>query len=158
MTETVIFHDTLGTIGRLEAIRKLGVRIAIDDFGTGYSSLGYLRRFQVDILKIAQEFIGHTDSPDEWPFAAAIVALGRALGMTIIAEGIEEPGQLGHLRDLGCELGQGFLFAEPLDAAKAAVFLADRAAAGDAATAQRATFGAAPDPVGAHPRLERSAG
>ena len=58
MTETVMFHDTTTTISRLEAIRDLGVRIAIDDFGTGYSSLGYLRRFQVDILKIAREFIG----------------------------------------------------------------------------------------------------
>ena len=129
MTETVIFHDTLGTIARLEAIRALGVRIAIDDFGTGYSSLGYLRRFQVDILKIAQEFIGQTDSPEEWPFAAAIVALGRALGMTIIAEGVEEPGQLAHLRGLGCELGQGYLFARPLDAEHARQYLIDQAPA-----------------------------
>jgi diguanylate cyclase (GGDEF)-like protein len=127
MTETVIFHDTMGTLARLEAIRNLGVRIAIDDFGTGYSSLGYLRRFQVDMLKIAQEFIGQTDSPEEWPFAAAIVALGRALGMTIIAEGIEEPGQLAHLRGLGCELGQGFLFAPPLDANSAGRFLREHA-------------------------------
>ena len=110
MTETAIFHDTTSTIARLEATRALGVRIAIDDFGTGYSSLGYLRRFQADILKVAKEFIGHPDRPDEWPFAAAIVALGRALGMTIIAEGIEEPGQLAKLRELGCQLGQGYLF------------------------------------------------
>jgi diguanylate cyclase (GGDEF)-like protein len=123
MTETVIFHDTSTTMARLEAIRALGVRIAIDDFGTGYSSLGYLRRFRVDILKIAKEFIGKTDSPDEWPFAAAIVALGRALGMTIIAEGIEEPAQLAHLRDLGCELGQGFLFSPPLDPDDTLAFL-----------------------------------
>ncbi|HSO30689.1 MAG TPA: EAL domain-containing protein [Candidatus Sulfomarinibacteraceae bacterium] len=127
MTETVIFHDTAGTIARLEEVRALGVRIAIDDFGTGYSSLGYLRRFRVDILKIAKEFIGQTDSPEEWPFAAAIVALGRALGMTIIAEGIEEPGQLAHLRGLGCELGQGYLFAAPLDADDAGRFLVARA-------------------------------
>jgi EAL domain-containing protein (putative c-di-GMP-specific phosphodiesterase class I) len=128
MTESVMFHDSVGTIARLEAIRALGVRIAIDDFGTGYSSLGYLRRFHVDILKIAQEFIGQTDSPEEWPFAAAIVALGRALGMTIVAEGIEEPGQLAHLRGLGCELGQGFLFAPPLDAEHAGQFLREQAA------------------------------
>jgi diguanylate cyclase (GGDEF)-like protein len=127
MTETVIFHDTSTTINRLEAIRALGVRIAIDDFGTGYSSLGYLRRFRVDILKIAKEFIGQTDSPDEWPFAAAIVALGRALGMTIVAEGIEEPGQLAHLRGLGCELGQGYLFSVPLDPDDAQRFLFERA-------------------------------
>ena len=127
MTETVIFHDSATTIARLEEIRALGVRIAIDDFGTGYSSLGYLRRFHVDILKIAKEFIGQTDSPDEWPFAAAIVALGRALGMTIVAEGIEEPGQLSHLRGLGCELGQGYLFSLPLDHEEAAAFLTNHA-------------------------------
>ena len=123
MTETVLFHDTSTTIARLEAIRALGVRIAIDDFGTGYSSLGYLRRFPVDILKIAKEFIGRTDDLDEWPFAAAIVALGRALGMAIVAEGIEELAQLAHLRELGCELGQGFLFAAPLEPAEAERFL-----------------------------------
>jgi diguanylate cyclase (GGDEF)-like protein len=127
MTETVIFHDTTATIARLEAIRALGVRIAIDDFGTGYSSLGYLRRFRVDILKVAKEFIGQTGNPEEWPFAAAIVALGRALSMTIIAEGIEEPDQLAHLRGLGCELGQGYLFATPLDADMAGRYLRENA-------------------------------
>ncbi len=135
MTETVIFQDTSTTIARLEAIRELGVRIAIDDFGTGYSSLGYLRRFRVDILKIAKEFIGETDSPDDWPFAAAIVALGRALGMTIIAEGIEEPAQLAHLRDLGCELGQGYLFSLPLDPDDTLAFLR-RQGAGPATQAE----------------------
>jgi diguanylate cyclase (GGDEF)-like protein len=124
MTETAIFHDTTSTIARLEATRALGVRIAIDDFGTGYSSLGYLRRFQADILKVAKEFVGKTERSAEWPFAAAIVALGRALGMTIIAEGIEEPGQLAHLRELGCQLGQGYLFSPPLDPEAAFRFLA----------------------------------
>jgi EAL domain-containing protein (putative c-di-GMP-specific phosphodiesterase class I) len=113
MTETVMFHDTTTTIARLEAIRELGVRIAIDDFGTGYSSLGYLRRFRVDILKIAREFVGPADSQEEWAFAGAIVALGRTLGLAIIAEGIEEQGQLERLRALGCEFGQGYLFARP---------------------------------------------
>ena len=127
MTETVMFHDTSTTIARLEAIRALGVRIAIDDFGTGYSSLGYLRRFRVDILKIAREFIGQADRPDEWPFAAAIVALGRALGVTIVAEGIEEEGQLRRLRTLGCELGQGYLFARPLNVEAAHLFLVEDA-------------------------------
>ena len=113
MTETVMFHDTLTTLSRLEAIRDLGVRIAIDDFGTGYSSLGYLRRFRVDILKIARDFIGPAEREEEWAFASAIVAIGRSLGVTMVAEGIEEPGQLERLRELGCELGQGFLFARP---------------------------------------------
>jgi EAL domain-containing protein (putative c-di-GMP-specific phosphodiesterase class I) len=113
MTETIMFHDTAMTLTRLEDIRKLGVRIAIDDFGTGYSSLGYLRRFRVDVLKIAREFVGPADRSEEWAFAAAIVALGRTLGLTIVAEGIETEGQLERLRALGCELGQGYLFARP---------------------------------------------
>ena len=113
MTETVMFHDTATTISRLEAVRQLGVRIAIDDFGTGYSSLGYLRRFQVDILKIAREFIGPAESEEEWAFAGAIVALGRTLGLTIIAEGIEDIGQFRRLNELGCEYGQGYLFSRP---------------------------------------------
>jgi EAL domain-containing protein (putative c-di-GMP-specific phosphodiesterase class I) len=106
MTETVMFHDTSTTIARLAALRDLGVRIAVDDFGTGYSSLGYLRRFQVDILKIAREFVASAGSgPDGWAFANAIVALGRTLGLRIIAEGIEDQHQLEQLREMGCELG-----------------------------------------------------
>ena len=111
MTETAMFSDTHTTLARLEALRELGVKIAVDDFGTGYSSLGYLRRFRVDILKIAREFVANSGTGrDEWAFAHAIVALGRTLGVRIIAEGIEEPSQLARLQDLGCELGQGFLF------------------------------------------------
>src|SRR4029079_13779347 len=89
--------DTTTTISRLEAIRDLGVSIAIDDFGTGYSSLGYLRRFQVDLLKIAREVVGPAESEEEWAFAGAIVALGRTLGLTIIAERIADAGQFRRL-------------------------------------------------------------
>ncbi|HKG56931.1 MAG TPA: EAL domain-containing protein, partial [Candidatus Limnocylindrales bacterium] len=117
MTETAMFRDSETTIAKLESLRSRGVRIAVDDFGTGYSSLGYLRRFPVDILKIARDFIVAPDSdPDEWAFAHAIVALGRTLGLTIVAEGIEEPGQLDRLRELGCQLGQGFLLGRPMPA------------------------------------------
>jgi len=126
LTETVMFHDTSTTLARLDEVRALGVRIAIDDFGTGYSSLGYLRRFKVDILKIAREFVGAADNVDDWAFAGAIVALGRTLDLAIIAEGIEEAGQLERLRDLGCAYGQGYLFARPQDAA-AVTELLDRA-------------------------------
>ncbi len=117
MTETVMFHDTQTTIARLDALRALGARIAVDDFGTGYSSLGYLRRFKVDVLKIAQEFIAPGDgSSEDWAFAHSIVALGRTLDLRIVAEGIEQPEQLDRLRQLGCEFGQGFLFARPMSA------------------------------------------
>ena len=109
LTETAMFQDTEATIVKLEALRARGVRIAIDDFGTGYSSLGYLRRFPVDILKIARDFVVQPDlEQSEWAFAHAIVALGQTLGLHIIAEGIEEPRQVERLLQLGCEFGQGF--------------------------------------------------
>jgi predicted signal transduction protein with EAL and GGDEF domain len=122
MTETAMFQDTQATIARLRALRALGIRVALDDFGTGYSSLGYLRRFPVDILKIAREFIAGQRSrggseDDAWPFARAILALGRSLGLTLVAEGIEDREQLRKLRRLGCQQGQGFLFARPMPAA-----------------------------------------
>ena len=80
----------------------------------------------MDILKIAREFVGSADNQEEWAFAGAIVALGRTLGLTIIAEGIEEPGQLDRLRTLGCEFGQGYLFARPADAETIERFLTSR--------------------------------
>jgi diguanylate cyclase (GGDEF)-like protein len=114
ITESAMFRDTAATITKLEALRERGVRIAIDDFGTGYASLTYLRRFPVDIIKIAQEFIGAADADTpEWAFTGAILALGRALGLTVIAEGIEDSGQHQRLLALGCTLGQGYFFAEP---------------------------------------------
>jgi diguanylate cyclase (GGDEF)-like protein len=117
LTETSMFQDTRATIVKLQALRARGIRIALDDFGTGYSSLGYLRQFPVDILKIARDFVVPADrSPNEWAFAHAIVALGTTLGLLIVAEGIEEPGQVDRLRELGCSLGQGFHFARPMSA------------------------------------------
>ena len=97
---------------QLADLKSLGVRIAMDDFGTGYSSLSYLSRLPVDILKMDRSFLatGNTDSG----LAAAIIAIGERLGLEVVAEGIEEPEQIGTLRDLGCELGQGFLFARPM--------------------------------------------
>jgi diguanylate cyclase (GGDEF)-like protein len=136
MTETAMFRDSAATIARLAELRDRGMRIAVDDFGTGYSSLGYLRRFPVDVLKIARDFVvPSTSAPEEWAFAHAIVALGRTLGLTIIAEGIEEPGQLEQLRALGCQLGQGFLLGRPVPADELEALLRANAAAADAVVA-----------------------
>jgi EAL domain-containing protein (putative c-di-GMP-specific phosphodiesterase class I) len=77
----------------------------------------------VDVLKIAREFVGPADRSEEWAFAAAIIALGRTLGLTIVAEGIETPGQLERLQALGCAYGQGYLFARPVDAETTLRFL-----------------------------------
>jgi EAL domain-containing protein (putative c-di-GMP-specific phosphodiesterase class I) len=119
LTETAMLGDVQATIERLIALRESGIRVAIDDFGTGYSSLGYLRRFPVDILKIAKEFVVPASSTtDEWAFAHAILALGQTLGLTIVAEGIEDSVQLDRLRELGCEFGQGYLLGRPMTAAQ----------------------------------------
>jgi EAL domain-containing protein (putative c-di-GMP-specific phosphodiesterase class I) len=119
LTETAMLGDVQATIERLSALRQSGIRVAVDDFGTGYSSLGYLRRFPVDILKIAKEFVVPPDSSvDDWAFAHAILALGQTLGLRIVAEGIEEGVQLERLRELGCELGQGYLLGRPMTAAQ----------------------------------------
>ncbi len=130
VTETAAMRDALATRDRLQALRALGVRIAIDDFGTGHSSLSYLQRFDVDVLKIAKEFInvlGRDEQQDA--FAATLVRLGELLGLVVVAEGIEEPVQAARLRAVGCPLGQGYLFSRPVDAAGVERLLYGRLAA-----------------------------
>ena len=115
LTETVIMQDTEASIAQLRALKELGLQIAVDDFGTGYSSLRYLQRFPIDILKIAKPFVdGLTERSDEAVLARAIADLGRNLGMRTIGEGIEVEEQARRLSELGCPLGQGFLFGRPL--------------------------------------------
>jgi len=123
ITETVLMHDTEATIGRLEALKELGVRLAVDDFGTGYSSLRYLRRFPIDLLKMAKPFVDGLASREGAALARTIVELGTSLGLRTVAEGIEGPRELAQLRRLGCELGQGYLFARPLTADAATAWL-----------------------------------
>ena len=118
LTESILMHDTERTIETLGRLRGLGVRLAIDDFGTGYSSLSYLRRLPVDALKIDRSFVAVVDAgADETALVRSIVSLAQSLRLETIAEGIEQPGQLAELRSIGTRLGQGYLFAQPLDAA-----------------------------------------
>ena len=117
-------RDVAGAVAHLDALKGLGVRIAIDDFGTGYSSLSYLRQFPVDILKIDQSFIASlTTSSEAGAIIHTLVQLGKTLGLETVAEGIEEPGQLAHLRAEDVETGQGFLYSKPLPASEVAPFL-----------------------------------
>jgi diguanylate cyclase (GGDEF)-like protein len=126
MTETAMFRDMDGAINKLQALRQVGVKLAIDDFGNGYSSLGYLRRFPVDELKIPREFLGGgSEQSDQWAFANAIIALGKNLGLTIVAEGIELEAQRDQLRAMGCDIGQGYLFSRPLPARLIKSFVTD---------------------------------
>ena len=121
ITESVMMSDTDLAVERLQALKTVGVRLAMDDFGTGYSSLSYLSRFPVDILKMDRSFL--TSENSDSGLAAAIIAIGGSLDLEVVAEGIEHPAQWETLRDLGCELGQGYLFARPMDADASVAFL-----------------------------------
>jgi diguanylate cyclase (GGDEF)-like protein len=117
MTESALIEDADESVRKLEKLHALGVNLAIDDFGTGYSSLSYLRRFRMDILKIDKVFVdelGHDERRSA--LVAAMVGMGSSLGMKVIAEGIEDAAQLDDLRQLQCDLGQGFLVSRPLPA------------------------------------------
>jgi len=116
ITETVLMADTELAVTRLRELKALGVRLALDDFGTGYSSLSYLSRFPVDILKMDRSFLCDGATPEMSDLASAVLALGTTLNLSVVAEGIELPEQWTSLRDLGCEFGQGFYFARPMDA------------------------------------------
>jgi EAL domain-containing protein (putative c-di-GMP-specific phosphodiesterase class I) len=113
ITESVMMADTDLAVERLQQLKALGVLLAMDDFGTGYSSLSYLSRFPVDILKMDRSFL--SAEHEESGLVAAIIALGTSLSLDVVAEGIELPQQIASLRDLGCDLGQGFLFARPMN-------------------------------------------
>jgi diguanylate cyclase (GGDEF)-like protein/PAS domain S-box-containing protein len=115
ITESVMMHNTQASIAVLRDLKALGITIAIDDFGTGYSSLSYLQQFPIDILKIDKAFVDKLGTADsDEALARAILALGDALGLATIAEGVETMRQVEILQALGCLLGQGFLFSRPL--------------------------------------------
>jgi diguanylate cyclase (GGDEF)-like protein len=115
ITETAIMRDAPTIVARLNRIKALGVRLAIDDFGTGYSSLPYLRQFPIDSIKIDRSFIAAIgDSPAAAAVIETLVHLGQSLGISTLAEGIEQQAQLEYLQDQHCDLGQGFLVTPPL--------------------------------------------
>ena len=127
ITETVLMHDRDAAAATLWQLKGLGVRIAIDDFGTGYSSLAYLRRFPIDMLKVAQEFVDGLgrDAHDD-VITRAIVELAGTLGLTTIAEGIETTQQSELCSSLGVDIAQGYLFSRPISADEADVLIAER--------------------------------
>jgi diguanylate cyclase (GGDEF)-like protein/PAS domain S-box-containing protein len=116
VTETVLMADPVVAATALGHIRDLGVRVALDDFGSGYSSLSHLRRFPIDIVKIDKSFVDDVATDGvESAIARSIIDLGRAMKIETVAEGIEGDEQADILRSLGCEFGQGYYFARPLD-------------------------------------------
>lgn len=117
LTESILVHDADEALQRLHALARLGVRMSIDDFGTGYSSLAYLKRFPIDKLKIDRSFItGLPQDDSDAGIVHAILQMARALGMKVIAEGVETEAQRQFLHDAGCDEFQGYLFAPALDA------------------------------------------
>ncbi|MDX6805550.1 putative bifunctional diguanylate cyclase/phosphodiesterase [Terrihabitans rhizophilus] len=128
LTEGVLLENIESAIKSLRALKALGVSLAMDDFGTGYSSLGYLQHFPFDRLKIDKSFIAPLgDREDSRSIVQAILSLGRALGMSVTAEGVESAEQLRVLRDDNCDELQGFLLGRPMPAEQLSELLADPA-------------------------------
>ena len=117
LTETLMIEGVEETIGKMRALREHGICFSLDDFGTGYSSLSYLKLLPLDQLKIDQSFVRDVlDDPNDASIARSVVALGKSLGLGIIAEGVETEAQRCFLAEIGCDAWQGFLFSRPVDA------------------------------------------
>lgn len=117
LTEQTLITDVERAAGKLRVLANAGVRAAVDDFGTGYSSLSYLRRLPVQLLKMDRSFVTEVVSdPLTARVARGIVDIARSLSLTVVAEGVETEGQLAHMQELGCELGQGFVLGHPVAA------------------------------------------
>lgn len=117
LTESSLVGDVEAAVDTMQRLKHLGVKLGLDDFGTGYSSMAYLQRFPFDVLKVDRSFVMHLGTaPVAETLAQGIIALGRALGMYVVAEGVETSQQLSVLRRIGCDAGQGYLFKRPVPA------------------------------------------
>jgi EAL domain-containing protein (putative c-di-GMP-specific phosphodiesterase class I) len=119
VTESLIMENPGQKSEILGELKQMGLSISVDDFGTGYSSLSYLKRFPLDELKVDRSFVhGIPQDADDVAIVAAIIAMAHRLGLEVVAEGVETEAQLAFLKEQGCELYQGFLFARPVPAAE----------------------------------------
>jgi diguanylate cyclase (GGDEF)-like protein len=124
VTEGFIMSEIHASIDALRQLRDMGIKLAIDDFGTGYSSLSYLKKLPINRLKIDRSFVQDlADDNDDAAIVKAIVSLGHSLQLEIVAEGVETPYQENYLRQLGCEMGQGYLYSQPLPSAQIEVLV-----------------------------------
>jgi diguanylate cyclase (GGDEF)-like protein/PAS domain S-box-containing protein len=115
LTESLLLDNVDEVVAKMQALRQLGVHFSLDDFGTGYASLAYLKRFPFEQLKVDRSFVRDiTTDPDDAAIVRAIIAMGNALRLSVVAEGVEEEGQLVFLVDNGCRLFQGYLFGRPM--------------------------------------------
>jgi EAL domain-containing protein (putative c-di-GMP-specific phosphodiesterase class I) len=125
LTESILIRDSENVLATVRRLKSIGVKLSIDDFGTGYSSLAYLKRFAVDKLKIDQSFIrGMADDANDAAIVAAVIQMSRSLGLTTIAEGVENERVRDLLLERGCDEAQGYHFARPMPAASLALHLA----------------------------------
>ena len=115
ITESMVMHDPAHIISILAKIKSMGVRLAIDDFGTGYSSLAQIKHFPVDTLKVDRSFIRNIpqDAEDK-AITEAIIAMGKTLSLTVVAEGVETEEQMNFLKEHSCDEMQGFYFSKPV--------------------------------------------
>ena len=126
ITETLLMGDDEQIWADLAVLQEMGVRIAIDDFGTGYSSLGYLRQRPIDVVKIDKTFIDEiVDDPQQMTLVSGIISLAHSLNLTVVAEGIESERHRDVLADLGCPLGQGYLYSAPVGPTEALAMLTE---------------------------------
>ncbi|SCK30250.1 EAL domain-containing protein [Vogesella sp. LIG4] len=115
ITESTAMDSDLEVGRALEGLRAMGITLSIDDFGTGYSSLAYLKRLPVQVLKIDRSFIAHLhEDKDDAAIASAVISMGRSLGLSIVAEGVELPAHRDFLREQGCHMAQGYLYGKPM--------------------------------------------
>ena len=134
ITEHLLLDDSDVMRQRLQALKEIGVYLAVDDFGTGYSALSYLQKFPVDVLKIDRSFVSGIDrDPERASLVRGIVEMGRNLSLSVVSEGIEEPGEAALMREFHTQYGQGYLFSKPVDAATLDRLLADGAILTEAA-------------------------
>lgn len=127
ITESMAMQDVETTIATILRLKTFNLRFSIDDFGTGYSSLSYLHRFPVDTLKVDRSFVSRMeDSSENLAIVQTVIMLSHKLGMDVVAEGVEQASQMEILRELGCEYGQGYYFAKPLNSEAATALLAEQ--------------------------------
>ena len=128
LTESLLIEDSEAVLRILQGVTAMGVRVAIDDFGTGHSSLSYLKRFNVDTLKIDRSFVRDTPGDrEDSAIAIAVIALAHGLNLRVVAEGVETPEQAAFLREQGCDSMQGYLLSKPLPAARFAQWMTQHA-------------------------------
>jgi EAL domain-containing protein (putative c-di-GMP-specific phosphodiesterase class I) len=124
ITESSVMDRSESSLGVLRQLRALGVRVVPDDFGTGYSSLAYLRQLPLDTIKVDRSFVTDLDVQDpNVGIVRAVVSLAHGLGITVVAEGIETEEQARRLRELGCDMGQGYVWAHPANPVRIGAFV-----------------------------------